>query len=143
MFSNNRQTHRQIFLDAWQKAQRNAPLEPLEAQLVMLIRQHPEYQQWFADSDRARDQDFVPELGQTNPFLHLGLHLTILDQLSLDQPHGIRAHYQRLLAHYGDPHRAEHAIMDCLAEALWNIQRSGSAFDDAAYFQCIQRHTHR
>ncbi|MTW19786.1 DUF1841 family protein [Allochromatium palmeri] len=139
MFSTDRQTHRQIFLDAWRKSNAQETLEPLESQLVEIMRRHPEYRPFLEDGERALDQDFSPELGQTNPFLHLGLHLAILEQLSIDQPRGIRDHYQRLLARLGDPHRVEHAIMECLAEAIWRVQHQRVPFDDSAYLYCIQR----
>ena len=143
MFSTDRQTHRRIFLEAWRKANAQEPLEPLESQLVELMRRHPEYRPFLEGGERALDQDFPPELGQTNPFLHLGLHLAILEQLSLDQPRGIRDRYQRLLARLGDPHQVEHAIMECLAEALWRVQHHRLPFDEAGYLDCIARLEHK
>ncbi|QGU32401.1 DUF1841 family protein [Thermochromatium tepidum] len=137
MFSTDRQTHRRIFLEAWRKAKAQAPLGPIESQIVELMRRHPEYWPFLEDGTRALDQDFPPELGQTNPFLHLGLHLAILEQLSIDQPRGIRERYQRLLTHLGDPHQVEHAIMECLAESLWRVQHQRLPFDEAGYLDCI------
>jgi hypothetical protein len=139
MFSTDRQTHRQIFLEAWRKSNAQEPLEPLESQIVAIMRRHPEYLPFLEDGARALDQDFPPELGRTNPFLHLGLHLAILEQLSIDQPCGIRDHYQRLLARLSDPHKVEHAIMECLAESLWRVQHHRAPFDENAYLHCIQR----
>ncbi|MGQ9659675.1 MAG: DUF1841 family protein [Thermochromatium sp.] len=138
MFSTDRQTYRRIFLEAWRKAQAQESLEPLERQLVELIHRHPEYQPFLEDGEHALDQDFPPELGQSNPFLHLGLHLAILEQLSLDRPRGIRDSYRSLLARLGDPHRVEHAIMECLAEWIWRVQHHRQPFDEATYLHCIQ-----
>ncbi|MBK1717683.1 hypothetical protein CKO27_08525 [Thiocystis violacea] len=139
MFSADRQTHRRIFLEAWRKATNQEPLEPLEARIVEIMRQHPEYQAFIEGGEAALERDFLPDRGQANPFLHLGLHLAILEQLSIDQPRGIRQLYQDLIGRIGDPHRLEHAIMDCLMEALWRVQQHQEAFDERAYLDCVKR----
>jgi hypothetical protein len=139
MFSNDRQSHRLTFIAAWAKAQAGKPLEPVEAQIVQILRQHPEYQGLIADGEAALDRDFLPEQGESNPFLHMGLHIVILDQLSIDQPVGIREIYRQLLEKTGDRHEAEHRIMDCLAQALWTLQRNQTTFDEKQYLDCIAR----
>lgn len=139
MFSNDRQSHRRIFVAAWEKARTGQPLEPIEAQIVQILRQHPEYHALMSDAQTALEQDFLPEQGQSNPFLHLGLHIAVLDQLSIDQPAGIRRLYQDLLAKTGDPHETEHSIMECLGEALWTLQRNQAPFDEQTYLDCIKR----
>ena len=140
MFPSDRQGHRRIFIQAWQKAQAGVPLEPLEDQIVLLLRQHPEYHVHLDATETMLDQDFPPELGRSNPFLHLGLHLAILEQLSIDQPTGIRRLYQGLMqATGGDAHASEHQMMDCLAEALWRSQRNQAPFDVTGYLDCIRR----
>jgi hypothetical protein len=139
MFSNDRQSHRRIFITAWEKARAGKPLEPVEAQIVQILRQHPEYQAFISDAEAALEQDFLPEQGESNPFLHMGLHIAILDQLSIDQPAGIRRLYQHLLEKTGDAHEAEHRIMDCLAEAIWTLQRNQAPFDERGYLDCINR----
>lgn len=139
MFSNDRQSHRRVFIAAWEKAQAGQPLEPVEAQIVQVLRQHPEYQGLMSDTETALDRDFLPEQGESNPFLHMGLHIAILDQLSVDQPAGIRGLYGRLVKATGDPHEAEHRVMECLAEALWTLQRTRAPFDDVGYLTCIKR----
>jgi hypothetical protein len=73
-----------------------------------------------------------------NPFLHLSLHLAIAEQLAIDQPVGIRAEYERLVAARGDEHEALHAILECLGETLWQAQRLGGAPDEAAYLDCVR-----
>jgi hypothetical protein len=138
MFSNDRQSHRRTFITAWKKAQAGQPLEPVEAQIIQILRQHPEYHALMSDAEGVLDQDFEPESGQSNPFLHMGLHIAVLDQLSIDQPAGIRTLYQRLSERTGDPHEAEHRIMECLAEALWTLQRNGTSFDARTYLDCIK-----
>lgn len=139
MFSNDRDSHRRIFITAWEKARAGHPLEPVEAQIAEIMRQHPEYHAFIEDTERALGRDFPPEQGETNPFLHMGLHLGVLDQLSIDQPPGIRRAYRELLEVTGDPHEAEHRIMDCLAEAIWTSQRHGTLFDATAYLDCVER----
>jgi hypothetical protein len=106
---------------------------------VEIIVRHPEYHPLLGQPDRYRDRDWPPELGETNPFLHLSMHLSIAEQLSIDQPPGIRAAYEKLRTRLGDEHAAQHAVMDCLGEMLWRSQRDGLPPDGAAYLDCIER----
>lgn len=138
MFSTDRKTHRETFIDTWTKARSGQPLEPLESQIVQILKMHPEYQNLLEDPD-SLDRDWIPEEGQTNPFLHLGLHVAILEQLSVDRPVGIRKLHQNLTAATGDVHEAEHHLMQCLAEALWRVQHDLKPFNDKAYLKCIRR----
>ena len=137
MLTADRQTHRSAFIAAWAKAQAGQPLEPVEAQIVQVARMHPEYAGFLSDRDGSLEREFPPDLGETNPFLHMGLHIAILDQLSIDQPAGIRRLHQRLVAATGDPHAAEHRLMQCLAEGLWRLQRIQKPFNTKAYLNCI------
>jgi hypothetical protein len=139
MFSTDRQSHRRTFITAWAKAQAGQPLEPVEAQIVQIARMHPEYEAYLSDPERNLDRDFSPEAGEANPFMHMGLHIAILDQLSVDQPPGIRRLHQQLVATTGDVHEAEHRMMQCLAEGLWRLQRDDHPFNEKAYLKCIKR----
>jgi hypothetical protein len=139
MFTQDRDSLRRYFLDAWRKAREGASLEPLEQQIAGIVRAHPEYHALLDDGGSVLTRDFLPEDGQTNPFLHLSLHLAVLEQVATDRPAGIRALYQRLVSRTGNPHGAEHRIMDCLAESIWEAQRAGRALDEAAYLACLQR----
>jgi hypothetical protein len=130
---------RRLYLEAWRKARERRPLEPLENQIVGVIELHPEYQSLLADHSAALDRDFAPEQGQTNPFLHMGLHLAIRDQVATDRPPGVRAVYQRLAARMDDRHEVEHRMMDRLAEALWQAQRSGRPPDESAYLRSLRQ----
>ncbi|EGV20096.1 DUF1841 family protein [Thiocapsa marina] len=145
MLANDRESHRRIFITAWEKAQAGRPLEPVEAQIVEVLRRHPEYHPLMTDADKTLGRDYLPEHGESNPFLHMGLHIAILEQLSVDQPAGIRGLYSRLMQITGDPHETEHRIMECLAEALWTLQRNQAPFDAASYLECVERAagTHR
>ncbi|MCG6897213.1 MAG: DUF1841 family protein [Thiocapsa sp.] len=139
MFSNDRHRHRRTFIDAWAKAQAGQRLEPVETQIVQVLGQHPEYHSLMIDSEDTLNRNFLPEQGESNPFLHMALHITILDQLSIDQPSGIRKLYRNLVRAIGDPHEAEHRIMECLAEAIWSLQHNQTPFDDKVYLKCIRR----
>lgn len=139
MFSQDRHSYRQAFMDAWAKSRAGEPLEPVEAQIVQILRLHPEYQALLEDPDATLNRDWSPEQEETNPFLHLGLHLAVLEQLTVDRPAGIRKLHRNLVSATGDVHEAEHRIMACLAEALWRVQHGGKPFDEKAYLKCVKR----
>jgi hypothetical protein len=128
-----------MYFDAWQKQNNRQPLQPVEAQIADIITLHPEYHSLFADAGKVLDKDWLPEQGSTNPFLHMGLHLAIREQVSTDRPTGIRAAHQALSVRMGEVHEAEHRMIECLAEALWNAQRSGQPPDEQAYLMKIQQ----
>ena len=138
MFNPSRDQVRRFFCEAWRKHRERAILEGAEAVAADLIEQHPEYQALLENPEAAVNQEFTPESGQMNPFLHLSLHLAIADQISIDQPQGIRAAYQALRNRL-DVHEAEHALLECLGEALWRAQREGGGIDAMAYMECIRR----
>lgn len=135
MFGNDRQKLRQAYADAWLKFQQQQPLTPLEQQIVEVIKEHPEY---HSDLQKL-ETDFLPENGQTNPFLHMGMHLGLREQLSTNRPLGIRDHYQALCNKHQSSHDAEHDMMDCLAEAIWQAQKMGTAPDEGRYLDCMKK----
>lgn len=135
----SREQLRQVYVDAWHKRRHGLPLQPLEAQVADVIALHPEYQAALEAPLRALDQDFSPEGGQSNPFLHMGLHLAVRDQIATNRPAGIREAYQRLAGKAGSPHDAEHQLIECLAQALWEAQRAGLPPDEQAYLQQVRR----
>jgi hypothetical protein len=124
---------RLAYAQAWANHLARAPLAPLEAQIADVIEAHPEYQGLVADADTARGFEPNPANAAENPFLHMGLHLAVRDQVSVDRPPGIRDLLRQLQAHYGDAHRAEHSLMEALAEELWTAQRDGRAPDERQY----------
>ncbi len=136
IFGNDRIELRQMYIDAWQKARDGRPMSPLEAQIATVISDHPEYH--GALHGDALDSDFLPEAGKTNPFLHMGLHLALRDQLETDRPAGVRALHARIAAKNGDPHAAEHRMIDCLAEILWQAQSSNCAPDEQRYLERLR-----
>jgi len=139
MFSNDRNQMRQVFIDAWQKHNNSHPLEPLEEVIVNIVAQHPEYHALLEDPDATVDKDYLPESGETNPFLHMGMHIAIHEQLSTDRPQGIAALFQELIIQAGDVHHAEHQVMECLGEMLWQAQRDQRMPDEVAYLDCMRK----
>lgn len=143
MFNPSRDQARQFLFDTWRKYRAQQPLSALESMTLEIILRHPEYQALLEDPERYLDRDYLPEQGETNPFLHLGLHLAIAEQLSIDQPPGVAGHYQALLEKSGDPHLAQHQVMDCLGEMIWQAQRSHGAPNADIYLDCLSRQRNR
>jgi hypothetical protein len=135
----SREQMRRMYLEAWRKFSARAPLEPLEAQLAAVIAEHPEYVTWLESGESALGAEFTPEGGRENPFLHMGLHLAIREQVATNRPAGIAEIHERLATRLGDAHAAEHAMLEPLAEALWEAQRLGRAPDEQAYLERLRR----
>src|SRR5687767_13597178 len=121
----SREQLRRLYLTSWRKLSAQQPLEPLEKQIAAVVAEHPEYIGWLESGETALTADFTPEGGQANPFLHMGLHLAIREQVATDRPKGIAAIHQQLTQRLGDAHAAEHAMLEPLAETLWEAQRNG------------------
>ncbi len=142
MFNPTRDEVRRFFCDTWRKAQAGDLLTPLEAIARDWLLQHPEYEAELSDADAAQATDYDIGKGQSNPFLHLSMHLSIAEQISIDQPPGIRAAFLQLANRVGE-HDAHHEIMECLGEMLWTAQRSGLPPDGEAYVDCVRRRAQR
>jgi hypothetical protein len=132
LFTDNREQLRNFYIQTWHKAQQGSPLNALEQQIAKVIREHPEYHAYL-QQEKSLEAEFLPELGQTNPFLHMGLHLAIREQVSTDRPAGIKELYQQLLLAKKDPLELEHQMMDYLVEAIWQAQRTQTMPDETAY----------
>lgn len=139
LFSDNREDLRRMYLDVWRKHQQRLPLTALEDMLAQVIAEHPEYHAMFEQGDDLLHRDWTPEHGETNPFLHMGLHITIREQLSIDRPPGIRAAFEQLAHRLGDGHAAEHQIQEALVETIWESQRTGQPPDEQMYLARVQR----
>jgi len=139
MYAPSRDQARRFLGESWKKFGAGQPLSALERLAAELVSMHPEYHALLDDAERHLDRDYAPEAGATNPFLHLSLHLAAAEQLAIDQPPGIRAHYERLRAARGDEHAALHAIVECLGEVIWQSQRTGTPPDAALYLACLER----
>ncbi len=138
MFGQDRHQLRRFYYQIWTKMQHNQKLDGLEAMIAQVIHDHPEYQSIF-NNETNLDQDYFVEDGQTNPFLHMGLHIAIHEQISTDRPVGIRNIYQKLQYKYSNPHHAEHAMMECLTESLWLAQRNNQPPDDTEYLSALKK----
>ncbi len=138
MFNPSRDQARQFLIDAWRKRVGNLPATALETLAADIVALHPEYHELLTAAD-ALTREWTPEDGAMNPFLHLSLHLAIEEQLSIDQPPGIRALFESRRARHGNPHDALHDILECLGETLWRAQRDRAPLDGAAYLDCIRK----
>ena len=118
-------------------------LSPLETVALYWMLKHPEYHKDFDHLESALAREYSVDDGRTNPFLHMSMHLAIAEQLSIDQPPGIRAVFRQLVARRGDEHAATHDVMECLGEAVWSAQRSGQVVPademSARYLECLKR----
>jgi len=139
MFTPSQHDVRRFFCETFRKMRANEILTPLEAIARDWIAEHPEYHDDLSDVDAALAADYSVEQGKSNPFLHLSMHLSIAEQISIDQPPGVVLHHKRLTLKLGSVHEAEHAFMDCFGEMLWHAQRYGTAPDPAIYLDCLSR----
>ena len=140
-YGDQRDETRQFFITVWDKMQANAPLIPLEAQIADVLQLHPEYDSLFSKGKDSLDTDFSIEKGQSNPFLHMGMHLALREQLSTNRPLGLQAIYETYCNNLGDKHTAEHQIIETLGEILWEAQRNGTAPNEQRYLQLLRERT--
>jgi hypothetical protein len=143
VFEPTREQAREFFFETWRKYRAGEPLAGLEALALEVILAHPEYHRVLEDRERSSAREYFPELGETNPFLHLSLHLALEEQLSIDQPPGIAPRFAALAARRGDRHTALHEAIECLAEMLWRSQRDHAPPDAAAYLECLKERARR
>ena len=139
MFAPSQHDVRRFFCAVAAKRLDGMPLTALEDLAAQWIAQHPEYAGDLADTDTALAAVYSVDDGRTNPFLHLSMHLSISEQVSIDQPRGIRQAFELLAARRGSAHEAQHEVMECLGEMLWASQRSGLPPDGEAYIDCVRR----
>jgi hypothetical protein len=139
LFTENRNELRNVFRQAWRKRLDGAAMEPLEALVAQVVQEHPEYHALLEGPQENLERDYLPEMGETNPFLHMAMHLAIREQLAAQRPAGIVAAYRSILETLDDPHAVEHEMMECLAENLWKAQRVGMLPDERAYLDCLQQ----
>lgn len=139
MFTPSQHDVRRFFCETYRKMQSREVLTPLEAIARDWILQHGEYDDALKDLEEALAADYSVERGQSNPFLHLSMHLSIAEQISIDQPPGIRDAFLALARRLGSEHDAHHEMMECLGQMIWNSQRSGLPPDGVAYVECVRR----
>jgi hypothetical protein len=139
IFSNDRDKLRQKYFDVWQKTKDKRPLEPLEAIISDVLLMHPEYHALLEEKQTLK-KDFMPDQGQTNPFLHMSMHIAIKEQAQSKRPLGIDPLLKKALKKHKDQHKVEHIVMDCLGESLWLAQKNNQMPNEALYIDCIKKH---
>lgn len=139
LFNPSREEVRQFFCEAWAKHQNAGVLTPMESIAARWMVEHPEYHSILNHLEDAQSQEYTPEKGETNPFLHLSMHMSISEQVQIDQPPGIRDVSRQLMTKLDSEHEAQHRIMECLGEVLWTAQCQGTPPDMQAYVELIKR----
>jgi hypothetical protein len=139
MFQPSQHDVRRFFCETWRKHRDGLPMDTMETQAAPWVAEHPEYHDALSDLDAALAANYTVENGRANPFLHLSMHLSIVEQCSIDQPTGIRQAVQLLAARRGSLHEAHHEVMECLGEMIWASQRSGRPPDGQAYIDAVRR----
>jgi hypothetical protein len=143
LFNPSRDEVREFFFATWAKFKAQQTLTDLEKIAAGVMHMHPEYHVILDKPEQFKNQEYFPEFGETNPFLHMSLHLSVLEQISINQPIGIADIYAQLKLKHQSKHEAEHEaqhdILDCLAETIWQAQRTNSNIDGAQYIQLLQQ----
>ena len=138
MFQPSQHDVRRFFCETFMRQRDGLPLDAMQAQVAPWIDEHPEYHAELSDAEAAVAASYSVEEGRTNPFLHLSMHLSIAEQVSIDQPTGIRQAVQLLAAKRNSLHAAHHEVMECLGDMLWRSQRSGLPPDGQAYIDAVR-----
>jgi Domain of unknown function (DUF1841) len=139
LFNPSRDEVREFFFNAWAQFKAQKPLTDLEKIALAVMHMHPEYHAILDAPEQFKHQEYFPEFGETNPFLHMSLHLSILEQISINQPIGIASIYEKLKLKHQNEHDAQHDILDCLGESIWLAQRNHTDLDAAQYLQLMQQ----
>ena len=139
LFNPTREEVRRFFCDNWKKKNENHILDSMEMLAGDWMQEHPEYHALLADPEGAVEQDYTPERGETNPFLHLSMHLSISEQISINQPPGIKEIAEKLAKKLGSEHEAQHRIMECLGQVMWEAQREGTPLNPENYLEALKK----
>ncbi|WP_346379940.1 DUF1841 family protein [Acidithiobacillus sp.] len=138
LYGTKRETYRQVFLDSWRAYREGRPLEGVQTRIVAVIIRHPEYHALLGEAQQGLEQDFPPEQGRTNPYMHMSLHVGLEEMLALGQPAGIVELFDSARRKLGEA-GAEHLFVDCLGEMMWQAQRARRAPEPAALLPCVRR----
>ncbi len=139
LFNPSRDEVRDFFFQAWEKFKQQQTLTDLEKIAIGVIQMHPEYHPILDAPEQYKQQEYFPELGETNPFLHMSLHLSVLEQISINQPIGIIEVYAKLKLTHQEEHAAQHDVIDCLGETIWHAQQNKTAIDATYYLQLLNK----
>lgn len=138
MFVQNRESSRGFFFEVWRRHQAQEPLEPLQQLVLGVIMDHPEYHGFLQGGPDTAQMEFAPGSGDSNPFLHMGMHIAIKEQVQTDRPAGIRDIFLSLCEKYQDQHKVEHKFMQCLGSMLWQAQVNNRLPDEDSYLECLK-----
>ena len=139
MLQQNRSDYREVFFSVWKKIENQQSIsDAMETIIAQIIKQHPEYHNTLSNYDKFIEKDYLPEMGDSNPFMHMSMHIAITEQLMTDQPQGIKSIYQKLCTRLADTHEVEHLIMECLGNMIWKSQKNQSMPDMNEYLECIK-----
>jgi hypothetical protein len=139
MFVQDRNEARDYFYLVWDKYRQKRPLEPIEAIIADVIVEHPEYHHYLEEKESSKENNFSPEQNESNPFLHMGMHIALKEQVSADRPTGVNAAFKKIMTKSVSVHDAEHKMMECLGRILWEAQRNQSLPDDDMYLECLHK----
>ena len=139
LYTQDRNRMRGYFFEVWRKHRLGSALDPLEAIVAEIMVQHPEYHAMLDYPGANLDRDYPPEFGETNPFLHLSLHIALREQITTNRPRGIGEIYKNLTSRAGDGHETAHRMIECLAEMIWTAQRNGVAPEETIYLDCLRK----
>jgi hypothetical protein len=139
LYNPSRDEVREFFFESWRKFSSQLPLSHIEKIAVSVMHMHPEYHAILNAPEQYKHQAYFPEMGETNPFLHMSLHLSILEQISINQPIGIANIYAKLKLKYQEEHLAQHDLLECLAETIWLAQRNQTSLDADHYITLLQQ----
>lgn len=139
MFVQDRNEARDYFYQVWGKHKNRLPLEPIEVIISDVILEHPEYHHYLDEKETSYENDFSPEQNESNPFLHMGMHIALKEQVSSDRPVGINSIFKKMMTKSISFHDAEHKMMECLGQTLWEAQRNNTFPDDNKYLECLKR----
>ncbi len=139
MFNPSQQDVRRFFCETFRKFHAKEILTPLEAIASDWINQHSEYDEVLSDLDTALHANYSIDQGNSNPFLHLSMHLSIAEQIAVDQPRGVRQTFDVLSTKLNSQHEAHHEMMECLGTMIWNSQRNGLPPDGEAYIEALRK----
>jgi len=137
-YPGDRNALRQMYVEAWRRNREGLPMEPVQTGIAMIVSEHPEYHS-LLETKNDLDREWMPEDGTANPFLHMGMHLAIREQVGTDRPPGIARIHNTLSNRLGSHHEAEHLMMESLGEVLWRAQRDGVLPDDEAYLENLKK----
>ena len=138
MFVQNRNQAREFFFQVWDKCKNRCPLEPIEVIISDVIMQHPEYHIYLDKKEESLSHDFNPEQGISNPFLHMGMHIALKEQINVNRPEGISSVFNSLIDRLGSVHDVEHKMMECLGQCLWEAQCNNGIPDETKYLECLK-----